>query len=332
MKVCYVSNTASNSGAPKMLKLIVDWFAKEYKDHHPVLLFPLDSARDIARQTGTVFLDAALTFSQRVELACEILRREKPDLVFVNTLRVAAFAVAARKLGIRNMVYVHEMGDSISRLVQQGFVSIDIAQYTDLMLWASEGARLQWEYFTGGRSKSVVLESCFTTKSLVAIEMASSLNIVSQLSQYPHIIMSVGAICLRKGFDRFVELAQRRPLIPFIWIGSFDNLDPEQAVMLKEMAAAQKNVAITGQLSDPASVLALSSLVLFLSREDPNPLTIHEAVYHGFKFVATIDGLGESRLPLSTGAALAHYDPDLLVDIIDPEFPAIKNTEIVFLN
>ena len=327
MKVCYVSNTAGNSGAPKMLGLVRDWFRSRFPRSEESFLFPLDSHSEVARRMGRVFYDAALTFPERVALAEKMLTEEAPDLIVVNTLRVAAFGVAARKLGVPCILYAHEMGDTISFLVQRGYASLDVGRYLDLTLWASKGARDQWAYLTGHTDHSMVLESCFTEKLFSQSTRPAPTEIVQKLAQYRSIVMSVGTICLRKGFDRFIDLAAQFPSVPFVWVGGFDGSDPTEAQALKVQADSVKNVAVTGDIADPKSVLALSTLVLFLSREDPNPLTIHEAVHHGFKHIAVLEGLGETRVPLASGGAVLRYDPNLISRLIDQEVMFEANVE-----
>ena len=319
MKIMYVSNTAANSGAPKMLRVVADVLTELIPDYEECFVFPADLTRDVAREIGTVFFDQGLTFNGRVSVAEKILIEQKPDLVFINTLRVAAFAVASRNLNLPNIVYVHEMSDSIANLIQLGLCSLDIAGYADLMLWASSDALQQWEYITKRATNAQVLESCYTEKTFVPAKKAVPAKTMATFAEFPSVIMSVGAVCDRKGFDRFLDIADRFPSIPFVWVGAYDDGHPPSSQLYRQLVKNRPNVAVTGQVGDPSLLLKFATLVLILSKEDPNPLTIHEAVYNGFKYLATVEGLGEKRLPLSTGSAVLKYDEGIFVSAIERE-------------
>lgn len=319
MKVLYVGHTAANSGAPKMLRVVADILAGIAPDYEECFVFPADVTKDVAREMGTVFFDQGLTFEGRVFLASQVLDEHKPDIVFINTLRVAAFAVAARQLKIPNIIYVHEMSDSIANLIQQGYSSLDISGYADLMLWASSDALRQWEYITKRSTNAHVLESCYTEKCFVPVDKSVPDKTIATIAAFPSVIMSVGHICERKGFDRFINLADRFPSVPFVWVGAYDDTDPEGSKRYRELVKERPNVGVTGQVGDPSVLLKFATVVLILSREDPNPLTIHEAVFHGFKYLAVLEGLGERRLPLSTGSGVLHYDEEIFAAAIERE-------------
>jgi len=168
----------------------------------------------------------------------------------------------------------------------------------------------------GTRTRSFVLESCYSPKRFIVDERVDQEDGYSTNFDQGPVVMSCGTVCLRKGFDRFIDLALRFPEVPFVWVGGFDSGDPAQIQALKKLAAKAPNLEVTGHLQDPHYVLRQATIVLFLSREDPNPLTIHESVFHGYNYFAIIDGLGEAFLPLSTGTAIASYDPDLLSFLI----------------
>jgi glycosyltransferase involved in cell wall biosynthesis len=299
-----------------MLRLIVDLFKDRLPDHFVRYVFPLDRTHEVARAMGSVVFDSGLNFSQRVDVAIQTLSVEPADFVFVNTVRMAAFSVAATKMGIKNCIYVHEMGDSFAKLVQTGFLTLDALEYPDTVLWACNKAKRDWEMVAGTRSRSFVLESCYSPKRFVVSDEIEQQKDYSAYFNKGPVVMSTGTVCLRKGFDRFVELAIAFSDVPFVWVGGFDINDPLQGGASIELAKKAPNLAITGNVADPQAILEQATIVLFLSREDPNPLTIHEGVFHGSNYVAVIDGLGEAILPLSTGAAVASYDLDLMSHVI----------------
>lgn len=316
MRVCYVSNTADNSGAPKMLRLVANAIERRHGDHLQRFIFPLDRSLETAKMLGTVVFDDSLNFSQRVHVAKRALLDEPVDLVFVNTIRMSAFCVAARELGINNVAYIHEMGDSLSFYLRNGYTTLDALDYADRVFWACARARDQWALITGDVLHSYVLESCYTETNFHEFENPVIPVARKAAALRGPSVMSVGTACVRKGFDRFVDIASAFPTVPFVWVGGFDSGDPGQTSTLVAKAREVTNVIVTGSVADPNPLLRNSSILLFLSREDPNPLTIHEAVYNGFNYIAVIDGLGESKLPLRCGAAVAAYERDAICDIV----------------
>lgn len=317
MRILFASNSSGSTGAPKMMYACASVLSKELAAE---CAFTAPYEAGVATDPDNRFryyLDSGLSFREKVDLAKKIIIDEEADAVFANSIRVCCFAVAANELGIKSILYIHEMGDSFSIALRVGDCTLDLHQFPDIILWASERSRSDWSAFVNGTAPGVVLEPCYLSQEKPEHSSeATEPELLRKIRALKFFVGSVGTICHRKGFDRFVALAKLLPMIPFVWVGDFDRNDPKGAAEFMALSKESKNLVLVGRLDSPWDLLRHANLALFLSREDPNPLTIIEASHFGVRFLATIDGLGERRLPYISGGALPDFDPDFIAETI----------------
>jgi len=103
------------------------------------------------------------------------------------------------------------------------------------------------------------------------------------------VVIGVGLICLRKGFDEFLEVARRNPALTFVWVGgsSFSILTDGYFKKQEWIAAAPKNARFPGLLPIERMPDAYNAADLFFlpTRQDNHPMSVAEAAACGVPIV-----------------------------------------------
>jgi len=102
------------------------------------------------------------------------------------------------------------------------------------------------------------------------------------------IILNVATGNYRKGFDLFIELAEKEPNLNFIWVGDFDKnilTDIKNKLNLNEIA----NLYLPGYIKDPRllhSLYVASDIFVLTSRDEPFGSVVLEAMQNKTPVVA----------------------------------------------
>jgi glycosyltransferase involved in cell wall biosynthesis len=126
------------------------------------------------------------------------------------------------------------------------------------------------------------------------------------------IVLACGTVDLRKGIDMFVRVAQvflRRQGVGdthFLWIGDGPRWrhTPYHFIQLDiRKAGIQERVHFVGQREDVEPYFCAADCALMVSRDDPFPCVVHEAMACGLPTIA-FDGAGGATEALADGAGI----------------------------
>jgi glycosyltransferase involved in cell wall biosynthesis len=282
-KILFVNHDESRSGAQRIVLEV----GKEMKKHFNVVLVSLDkgSMHDefINSFKNIIYPRDILKSFDDSEKARRILLREKPDLVYVNSIVSYNYAIEAKKLGIPVVLHVHELKWYFDKTFSDS-EKADFKNFADIFIAVSEPVRNLLVNDYGCDDKQVVLINAFVNSvDILAKSFAKSLVEINQeinKNEGEIVIVNIGCFDKRKGNDIFVDCFKiLENLYPgkfkFIWIGGPDK---ENVSYFENVKGLNKNLILLGEKENPFPYLRAADMFLLSSREDPFPLVALESM------------------------------------------------------
>ena len=310
MKKIYILNWGNVGGAPKM-------------GHHLAqaltdlgLRTEIFCLKDLCKYSYILSLSAKTTeFKQRELILHDTFSKLTPGWVIINSC-VNAFAIKPlQKLGFKVILYFHEGPGELSSLAQGRFFNYDFVSCADLRIHASY---LSYNFissinFSSQKKPFDILLEPFSALPSNDINSFS----VDDKSSFKFDFGVFGTACKRKGFDRFVDLAQKLPSKTFLWGGDLSSLKQEGLDAVLSLANNLENIKLCGHV-DPSFFYSSIRALLHLCREDPSPLTSWEAASLRIPQIAFSHDIGNPHLIASNGCLLSgSYSEKLLVQTIE---------------
>jgi hypothetical protein len=324
MRVAFILHELNLTGAAKLGLQMARVFAR---NHEVALVSKKDGP---LRQTipPGLFHDVVITntnheicsepLEQRVAKATAWLEEFNPDLVYVNSTAAADWLGAARLLGCRTVLHVHEMLRIMSELlVLKVFDRYDVAGADRILAASRECMNDVQACFDVPTEKITNFGVCVDVREILERskeEPALAVRHDGRPLDYASrgerkIVAMCGLAQHRKGVDLFWEAARLTPEHDFLWIGPWDDADARETNPALALNAENPldNLYWTNMTSNPYSIMARADLLALTSREDPNPLVVPEAIALG-RPVATFASTGgahewTSRYGLSLSGA-----------------------------
>jgi len=251
------------------------------------------------------------------------LRDDGIGVAICNTTVSGPFAATLAQAGIRVVGLVHELPGVIASL-GLGDSAAALAGAADRIVFAAPVVRDSFAELTGLAAEKAVLrpQGAYKRNSLRAGFGPGStpyraLRARLGLAAGARIVLGVGFADRRKGFDLFVEAAERlarRDDTVFVWIGHHDlRLQSGLAGRVGQLKA-DKRLVLPGRMTDTDDFYAGADVLALTSREDPYPSVVLEALdvglpVAGFAGATGTDGLiadcGGRLVPAEDAGALA---------------------------
>jgi glycosyltransferase involved in cell wall biosynthesis len=212
-------------------------------------------------------------------IAWSMLKRSRPTVVYLNTVKSACYVRPALRLGIPTILHVHELGVLASSTLRR--------------------------YRVGDRWKDVRLVACSTAardglaeqvhvpaSDIDVVHSPVDTNDVERRGQQvgdpggageasPLVVAACGVVNERKGADLWVRVAQvvgeKRPdlAVRFQWIGRQPSEWPGDVA--RDLAVDDR-IDWVGEVAEPHPLIAAADVFTLPSREDPFPLVVLEAM------------------------------------------------------
>jgi len=139
----------------------------------------------------------------------------------------------------------------------------------------------------------------------------------------------------RKGIDRFIEISKQfdNQMYEFIWIGDVEIVNNQVILngfgVFDDYKLDVGNVKFIGQVDTPAYLFNNADIFLMLSRQDPCPLVVLEALYMGM-FVVSLKESGDAHVYCTEhDEVLETYDINNVVSSILSLTEKRKNIDVV---
>ena len=234
----------------------------------------------------------------------------KPDIWYLNTLILADIVEIAIKNKVKYAVHFHEL------LSQYNYVSYSVLNKTISNSSFTVGCcNAVCENLKTLGSKRVFkqFECIDDTSIIVNSERQEQIKIETNIPKDFQVIVMSGQRIDRKGYDLFIEIAQKlkNEKLFFIWLGGSKNSGFE-FFMDKYIDQFQiKNLrVIHPQKSDYYNYLNCADIFFLSSREDPFPLVMLEANYLGKYIVALNSGGAVEFLDTNKGHIINSWNID----------------------
>lgn len=226
-----------------------------------------------------------------------------PDVVHLNTVLCVPEALAARSVGARTLVYVHEM-------VRGARGELAMA----LMRAVDHAAAVSHANAAPLRARGIPVTVVTTGQVLAS---ARERGVAGERV----VVGTLATVSRRKGSDTFLAAAQALrpawPAVEFRMIGSPAPAGPERDWAKDIVARAQAAGIVCRTTSDPLAELADWDVFVLPSRADPFPLAVLEAMACGVPVVAAaVDGIRE-QVTSETGLLVAPGDERALAAAIE---------------
>jgi glycosyltransferase involved in cell wall biosynthesis len=247
------------------------------------------------------------------------IRRSRADVVYVNTVTIPLWLLAARLAGRRALCHVHEAEEAESRLVRIGLNS-PILLATTVVTNSKASARALWGALPRLRGRTVVLANGVPESAPSGIRPEPGrIALVARLSPRKGIDVALDAVGVLRRQGREVHLQVCGTAFEgYEW---FEQQLRERAA-LDDLAGT---VTFSGYVNPTRPVLDAANIVLVPSRVEPFGNTAVEAMLAGRPLIASdVQGLAEIVDDGRTGLLVRPGDPSALASAIallldDPE-------------
>jgi len=240
------------------------------------------------------------------------IRAQAPDVVYVNTVTIPLWVLAARLAGKRVLVHVHEAEEDAPRLVRAGLVAPLLL--ASKIVTNSEASRTAVvAALPRLKRRIIVVPNGVSDPGPQASErsVAGQLTLVGRLSPRKGTDVALEALALLRREGRAVELEIcGTPFAGYEWFEAELRERASQA----DLAGA---VRFSGYVNPTGPVLAAANVVIVPSRTEPFGLTAVEGMLAGRPVVASrVQGLAEIIVDGRTGLLVEPGDPQALASAI----------------
>lgn len=252
--------------------------------------------------------------------ARRVLRQERPDLVYLNTVKSASYVLPALRLGIRVVLHGHETGDLVSGTLDRYHLA---ALYSQVRLVACSRAAAEDLRVVTGVKDVTVVPSAIDADRVRSMALAPLVSPAFQPDRST--VVACGTANVGKGTDLWIDVAARvhqalGDRCPrFVWIG---------AAGVNAYKASVRHLGLEGVVellppaSNPYPMMAAADVVTVPSRRESSSLVVLEAMALGIPVVAfdvggIADELGEHGILVPSGDVDGMADA--IVGLLDDE-------------
>ena len=322
--VLFIAHDCSKTGAPIVLEMVIDSFIKNNpttKVYVACIDKPYVKNYDVWNKKYNCFLLKAIDNKYDVNFDYyRVLNRVlNPDVVYGNTILTLPYLTMFKKVNpeLKTVLHLHENAASIANYESQVGKLICAYKYVDKFITVS-----QWQTKMLLNS-GVYDKNIFYTPECINTDVFDPLLNTPKLPRSKTRIIGIGTPCVRKGLDRFIQVSRSfdHNKYEFVWIGQKPDyykgfLRIEGYGTYEDLYAEESNVIFAGETNDISQALLSADIFLMLSREDPCPLVMLEALYFGLGTV-TIKSSGDSYLfATHHDEVLSEYNVDDVVQSI----------------
>jgi hypothetical protein len=263
----------------------------------------LDDITSVAELHLVVDRDA-----ETVAKLTEDLARRGFQTAICNSVVSATLVPALQAAGMHTTVLVHEMPELIRRRGLAHEVALAGSHADRVVLPSIQAHRVFEAAFGTIETEVLVLPQGLYRRNVLRAPIASADRAAARLRLglpvHGTVVLGLGYGDLRKGFDRFVAIAETDTYDrQFVWVGALDVVDSEIAAAV-ERAGALPNVRLVGFTDDVTSYLQASDVFALTSREDPFPSVVLEAAGAGLRTVAFTGSTAMEDTLLGLGGVL----------------------------
>jgi glycosyltransferase involved in cell wall biosynthesis len=235
--------------------------------------------------------DESARLAESMAAAADIMRRQQPDYLYVNSLSVSEWLLARPPTVRRAALHTHEAEHEINSLIIGHLFRPTSVRRADILI----GASME----TLGLIRSLLPHRSFAEIEFgIAVDVPNLRTLALETRSLAHnskgapvvkerpLVLMCGTASYRKGADIFADVAAELPDADFLWIGPWaanEGASQRDWVgtaheMLKYGKQGPDNLYFTGPIMNPYPWFREADLFFLSSREDPNPIVAIEAL------------------------------------------------------
>lgn len=325
MKVALITHDAYPHGAQLLVKNMARVLTRRFGVEVTIIALGdgplLEDYRQIAT-TCRVGRDKAA-----LEAVLRRLRKDGYASAIVNTTVSARILPALRKHGFFTLSLVHEL----PKLIRDFGLEPEVRQIAELAhLVVFPAPQVQSAF--ADLAPELDPDNCIVRPQGSYLpwntdaQASAALRVQLGLTPTDKLVINVGYADARKGFDLFLQAAQRiaaeRSDVHFAWIGGMDDdFAPGVLAGLAPGSAAARQFHTLPFVANPVPCYEAADLFFLSSREDPFPTVVLEALRAGLPVVGLEDSGGSVGLIRAHGALAPRDDiaaiAQAITDLLD---------------
>ncbi len=264
-------------------------------------------------------------------------------VALVNTVICGRWISLLKNKHIRVVSLVHEMPNVIKSWNAENEAK-DIACLSDMVVFPSMFVKKKFEEFYCGNINFTILTQGIYLKPKSKLDKIKSYNniIMKYDLENKNIILNVASGNYRKGFDLFLEMANKYGSYNFLWVGDYDK-DIFNSFLYKNNLDEINNIKLLGYISSPDDLYELysaASVLALTSREEPFGSIVLEALSSGTPVVGFKDAGGFQDVVVNgnTGYLVDYENIDQMISKINQitsdelTYRAFSNRAILSIN
>lgn len=301
--ILFISNHVSKTGAPAMLQLLLNYIKENKAEIYTVYVSSLlmsdikNSDREYWEKTYNCFFvqfiyDINSIDCSEIPIITSLIDL---DVVYGNGVATLPQLYMFKKHDsyIKTILHIHENIDGFQKIKESFNDNLEIPlKFIDHFITVS-----RWQ-ITELQKYGILLNHITHLPEPIDVNKLNNYITNKKISPKTK-IFGCGKGESRKGIDRFIEVSKQfdKDLYEFVWIGDVDIVDNHVILngfgVFDDYKIEPGNVKFVGQVDVPAKLLNPGDIFLMVSRQDPCPLVVLEALYSGL-FVVTLKESGDS--------------------------------------
>jgi glycosyltransferase involved in cell wall biosynthesis len=273
-----------------------------------------------------VFLKYVMSLAAAIWKLCLLIRRERIEVVYTNSLNILASGIAARLTGVKSIYHIHENVHK-PRLVATVLKRV-AASLADTLICVSEAVKASFLGAGVSAGKLVTVNNCIDLDKFSLSHTGAKARGEFAPQGDEKLVASIGRVVPKKGHHYVIAAAKKVvkqcPTARFLIVGAGraekDDYRQQLADQVKQ-AGLEERVIFTGQRDDIPEIMAAADVVVLASGSEAtpeaSPLVIVEALAMGTPVVASnLGGVPEILHDGKTGYLVPPRDSAALADAI----------------
>lgn len=300
IRLLMFGHDATRSGAPKIFFDLCMYFM-HYFEIQVVMLKKGNMKEMFSQYFDVIYLDDN-SDKNKFELATELIKKYRPDLVFANTIATYECAYAAKVNNIPVIMSVYELQDDFD-YVFAGNVPKNINEVADYYVVNSELVRTYLLTKIDCADKKIIYIPCFVSSSEIKMlarektrgQVRKELGIPNN----NYVVMNIANCTPKKGIDVYIDSfislrSKGHNDISFVSIGAYDM--EYIKTFSKDVCRIDKGFLFLGEKSNPYQYLSGADIFLFPSRSDSFGLVVLASMILEIPTIVFEQGCGLSKI------------------------------------